>query len=349
MTTDYEPTAPLFFNAKVGRYLFVLLLWGVAVYLFLPRIAAMKHALLVILSLRIPFVALSVGMQLLSYLGSGYLLRAVVEPATKQISVIDGALITAGANSVGTLGGGVLGTAGMTYLWLGRRGVSAGSAGLGGWLPIFLNNIVLAIMSLAGLMVVVRLGKTSGVLLVGFALIFFTLGASLTLLIVSLRYRDKLVPIAIAIAGFIGRLRRKPPARDKIEAGVGQLLEGWDALVQGGWRGPTLGAILNTGFDMLSLGFLFWATGYRINVPVLVAGYGIPQLLGKFTIVLGGVGVVEAGMVALYALLGAPKESAVVAVLAYRLLSFWVPTLVGVALVPYLGRWAGTSGGPSGT
>ena len=44
--------------------------------------------------------------------------------------------MTAGANSVGTLGGGVLGTAGMTYLWLSRRGVSAGAAGLGGWLPI---------------------------------------------------------------------------------------------------------------------------------------------------------------------------------------------------------------------
>ena len=49
---------------------------------------------------------------------------------------------------------------------------------------------------------------------------------------------------------------------------------------------------------------------------MLVAGYGIPQLLGKFTVILGGIGVVEAGVVGLYTLLGAPKPSAVVAVLA---------------------------------
>lgn len=53
-------------------------------------------------------------------------------------------------------------------------------------------------------------------------------------------------------------------------------------------------------------------------------------------------------MVGLYTLLGAPKPSAVVAVLAYRLLSFWIPTLVGVALIPYLERGNGSSSRPTG-
>jgi uncharacterized protein (TIRG00374 family) len=106
--------------------------------------------------------------------------------------------------------------------------------------------------------------------------------------------------------------------------------------LSGGWRRPAVGAILNTGFDLLTLGFLFWAAGYRINAAVLVAGYGIPQLLGKSTVILGGVGVVEASMVGLYTLLGAPKPSTVIVVLAYRLFSFWIPTLVGIALIPYL-------------
>jgi hypothetical protein len=34
--------------------------------------------------------------------------------------------MTLAANSVGTLGGGASGTAGMTYLWLRRRGVNCG-------------------------------------------------------------------------------------------------------------------------------------------------------------------------------------------------------------------------------
>lgn len=347
MTMDFDLAAPLS-KAKVKRYLLALLLWGLAVYFFLPRFAAMKHALVVISNLRFPFVALSFGAQLLSYLGSGYLLKTVVKLTAKPISVIDGALMTAGANSVGTLGGGVLGTAGMTYLWLNRRGVSAGAAGLGGWLPIFLNNIVLAVVSLAGLIVTVHLRKSTGVLVAGFTLVVLTLTAGLTVVILCLRYREKLAPIAIAIVGFSAKLRRKPPPRERIEAGVGQLLEGWDALVQGGWHGPVVGAILNTGFDMLSLGLFFWAAGYRISAAILVAGYGIPQLLGKVTVILGGVGVVEASMVGLYTLFGAPKPSAVIAVLAYRLFSFWLPTLVGIGLIPYLGRWTGTSDGPTG-
>ena len=98
-------------------------------------------------------------------------------------------------------------------------------------------------------------------------------------------------------------------------------------------------------FDILTLASLFWAAGYRIRLAVLVAGYGIPQLLGKLTVVLGGVGVVETSMVGLYTLLGTPKPSAVVIVLAYRLFSFWIPTLVGIALIPYLEHWTGYSDG----
>ena len=346
MTADLELAIPLPAKSKVKRYLFVLILSGLAIYFFLSRFAAMGHAFQVISNLRIPFVALSIAAQLLSYVGSGYLLRTVVRLASKPISIVDGALMTAGANSVGTLGGGVIGTAGMAYLWLRRRGVNAGAAGLGGWLPIFLNNAVLAIVSLAGLIIIIHHKKSSGVIVAGFALVLLILGGALTSLILGLVFRARLGPAAIALAGIFVRFRHKPPPRAKIEAAVGHLLEGWDALLQGGWRGPATGAILNAGFDMLTLYLLFFAAGHQISAAVLVAGYGIPQLLGKLTVILGGVGVVEASMVGLYALLGAPRPTAVVVVLAYRLFSFCLQTLVGIALIPYFERSTGTSGGP---
>jgi len=347
MAADLEPAIPLPPKTKVRRYLFALILSGLAIYFCLSRFAAMGHAFQVIANLRIPSVALSIAAQLLSYVGSGYLLRTVVRLASKPISIVDGALMTAAANSVGTLGGGVIGTAGMTYLWLRRRGVNAGAAGLGGWLPIFLNNAVLAIVSLARLIIIIQHKKSSGVIVAGFALVLLILGGALTSLVLGLVFRARLGPVAIAVAGFFAKFRHKPPARAKIEAAVGHLLEGWDALLQGGWRRPAAGAILNTGFDMLTLYFLFFAAGHQISAAVLVAGYGIPQLLGKLTVILGCVGVVEASMVGLYALLGAPRPTAVVVVLAYRLFSFWLPTLVGIALIPYLERWTGTSGGPT--
>ena len=347
-TADLDRPAALSPKSKVRRYLFALILSGLAIYFFLSRFAAMGHAFQVISNLKIPFLALSIAAQLLSYAGSGYLLRTVVRLASKPISIVDGAIMTAGANSVGTLGGGVIGTAGMAYLWLRRRGVNAGAAGLGGWLPIFLNNTMLAIVSLVGLIVIIHHKKSSGVIVAGFALVLVILGGGLASLILGLIYRARLGAVAIAVAGFFGKFRHKPPTHSKITSAVGHLLEGWDALIEGGWRGPAVGAILNTGFDMLTLDFLFLAAGHPIRFAVLVAGYGIPQLLGKLTVILGGVGVVEASMAGLYALLGVPRPISVVVVLAYRLLSFWLPTLVGIASIPYLERWAETSGGITG-
>jgi hypothetical protein len=66
---------------------------------------------------------------------------------------------------------------------------------------------------------------------------------------------------------------------------------------------------------MLTLEFLFWSADYHVSPAVLVAGYGVPQLLGKATVILGGIGVVESGMVGLYAVVGVPKACAIVAFL----------------------------------
>ena len=322
-------------RSKLRRNLFLLILLGLAVYFLLPQFAKIGHAFQVVSTLKIPLVALSLGAQALSYLGSGYLLRTVVKLAAKSVSVVDGALLTAGANSIGTLGGGILGTAGMTYLWLRRRGVNSGVAGLGGWLPIFLNNATLAVVSLAGLAVLALLKKSSGVLVVGLCFAIFILAGGAGFLLWCLAFREKLLPVAMGITGFLAKLRRKAQDRPATEAAVGLLLEGWDALLQGGWHGPALGALLNIGFDMLTLALLFLAAGHGVNIAVLVAGYGVPQLLGKLTVILGGIGVVEATMIGLYSTLGVPRPIAVVVVLAYRLVSFWLPTLVGIGLATY--------------
>jgi uncharacterized protein (TIRG00374 family) len=329
---------PIPSKTKWRRNLFLLILAGLAVYFFLPQFARIGHAFQVISTLKIPLVTLAVGAQVLSYLGSGYLLRTVVRLAAKPVSVVEGALLTAGANSVGTLGGGVLGTAGMTYLWLRRRAVNSGAAGLGAWLPVFLNNAGLAVVSLTGLAILVSLNKSSGVLVAALCFAIFILGGGAGLLLWCLVCREELLPMAMRITGLIAKLRHKVQDRPATEAAVGLLLEGWDALLKGGWRGPVLGALINIGFDMLTLAFLFLATGHGVTVAVLVSGYGVPQLLGKITVILGGVGVVEATMVGLYSTLGVPRPIAVVVVLAYRLLSFWLPTLAGVALATYFER-----------
>lgn len=309
---------------------------GLALYLVLPQFAKIQQALEVVSGLSIPFVTLSLGAEALSYLASGYLLRTVVRRGDTPVSVVDGALLTVGANTVGTLGGGVLGTAGLTYLWLRGRGVSPGTAGLGGWIPIFLNNATLAAVSLIGLFTLILLKRFSGVLVLALVLALLILAGGFGTLLWCITHREKITTLATKMARLAAKIRRRPVDPGAIEAAIAHSLESWDALSDGGWAGPATGAALNTGFDMLTLELLFLSAGHSVNPLVLIAGYGVPQLLGKVTVVLGGVGVVEASMVGLFGILGVATPVAVVVVIVYRLFSFWIPTLAGVALVPYL-------------
>ncbi len=52
--------------------------------------------------------------------------------------------------------------------------------------------------------------------------------------------------------------------------------------------------------------------------------------LGSLLPLPGGIGGVEGGMIGAFAAFGEPAGRAVIAVLAYRAISFWLPTLPGV-------------------
>jgi uncharacterized protein (TIRG00374 family) len=53
--------------------------------------------------------------------------------------------------------------------------------------------------------------------------------------------------------------------------------------------------------------------------------------LGSLLPLPGGIGGVEGGMIGAFVAFGIPAKSAVIAVLAYRAISFWLPTLPGIA------------------
>jgi uncharacterized protein (TIRG00374 family) len=91
-----------------------------------------------------------------------------------------------------------------------------------------------------------------------------------------------------------------------------------------------LGAVAYWGFDIAVLGVCFHAFGTIVPVAVLVVAYFLGTL-GNLLPLPGGIGGVEGGMIAAFVAFGVPARSAVVAVLAYRAISFWLPTLPGIA------------------
>lgn len=78
------------------------------------------------------------------------------------------------------------------------------------------------------------------------------------------------------------------------------------------------------------------ARGMVITLAAFSIGLVAGGVVGTVAATYRWVGGVEAGMAALYHGLGVPEAVTVVVVLAYRMMSFWLPTLVGFPLIPYL-------------
>jgi uncharacterized protein (TIRG00374 family) len=89
-----------------------------------------------------------------------------------------------------------------------------------------------------------------------------------------------------------------------------------------------LGAIGYWGFDIAAL----WASLHAFGNPppfgAVVMAYFIGQLANVIPLP-GGIGGVEGGMIGALIAFGSPGSLAILGVLAYRLISFWLPTLPG--------------------
>ena len=97
------------------------------------------------------------------------------------------------------------------------------------------------------------------------------------------------------------------------------------------------------GFDYLGLVCCLAAVGARPDPSLVVLAYSAAMLLALIPFTPGGLGFVEAGLTGLLTLAGASAHQAVVATLAYRLLTFWLPLpLGGIAYLLHRRRYGAT-------
>jgi uncharacterized membrane protein YbhN (UPF0104 family) len=83
-------------------------------------------------------------------------------------------------------------------------------------------------------------------------------------------------------------------------------------------------------FDLLALEMAIQAVGAHPRYSLVLLAYVAAQLLAQIPITPGGLGVVEAGLTATLALAGVRGGDAAVAVLAYRLVSYWLMLPAGL-------------------
>ena len=323
-------------RVQLGRYLPLLLVLGLAVNLLLPQIATLEHSLQVVREMAVWWVVLAVIAQVLSRLSSGYLFWAVVALVGQRLSVVRGALIGMAAASIGLVAGGLIGSTAATYRWVRGSGVNAEGAGLAGGVPTLLSNGALVIISVFGLIHLLLVHELSRLQAIIFGLTLLVLGLVVLGMLWGVQHRSRLTNVALWTSVHWARLRHQPYDPSTVQTGTERLFNAWDALRTGDWRRPVAGAVLTVAFDMLTLYLIFIAAGHPVSPGILLAGYGLPLLLGRLSILPGGLGIVEGTMTVLYDGLGVPNPITVVVILAYRAISFWLPALLGFLFASYL-------------
>ena len=320
---------------RLGRVLTLLLL-GVGVHLLLPQLAEVPRAMSVIRNMAWSLLGVAIATQIISYVGNGYLLRTLVADSEHSLSLPRSVAIIVASGSVGMVAGGVAGVIAAMVRWLHAARVNKGDAIIAGIFVIQITNVVIMGTSLVGLAYLLAEHEVTGLQVAGFGFMVATLALAVGFVALARRDPSRLAHVLERVAHPLAKLLRRPVTPGRLESQITAALAIWDRRRARGWLRPLLAAGADTGFDMLSLLALFYAAGHPISLGVLLVGYGLPLLLGKVTFLPGGVGVVELTMAALYGGFGVPQEVLVVVVLAYRLLSFWFPALLGFVLVPFL-------------
>jgi uncharacterized membrane protein YbhN (UPF0104 family) len=130
------------------------------------------------------------------------------------------------------------------------------------------------------------------------------------------------LPVFLARATGDGRIARAARALGR---GVSEALR----LLRTGNPAIVLGSLGYWAFDNLVLWACFRGFGVHLALTVVLMGYLIGQLGGLLPIP-GGLGGVEGGLVGTLVVYGVSLRDAVAAVLAYRVIQFWIPLLLSL-------------------
>ena len=308
-----------------GRVLF-LLVTLVSFYFLLPSLLEVFTSWRQLLDLEPVWVAVAVGVEALSFLATWELQRIALQTrgwfavSTSQLAGnAFGRIIPGGLAAAGALQYRMLVRAGLP----GRRIASGVTA-----VSVLLFGTVLALPLLSVPAILAGTPVPSGLEQAAY------LGAGVFLLMVVAGvavfvWDAPLAWVGRAAEAILNRTtRRKQPV-----SGVADRLQrerdGLRVAFGARWQAALLAAAGKWIFDYLALIACLRAVGAQPDPSLVLLAYVAAALLGMIPFTPGGLGFVEAGLTGLLALAGVGASAAVVATLAYRLVSFWLPIPAG--------------------
>jgi uncharacterized protein (TIRG00374 family) len=139
-------------------------------------------------------------------------------------------------------------------------------------------------------------------------------------------------PLAMVGSLVQGILNHIPRRRKKTENLGARLLRQRDDIRAALGRNWLMAVLLiggRLGFDYLCLLGVLRATGSNPRPSLVLLAYAAAGVIALVPLTPGGLGIVEASLSGLLVLAGVHAGSALVATLAYRLISYWLPLLAG--------------------
>ena len=294
------------FKFSFGRIFFVVSI-GLLLYIVLPKLGRIEKTLLLVKSANLIFIFIALIGSFLNYAMAAFALRGIVKERLSYWAFL-------ASNFAATFVSGIAPQAigGVFFMerFLEKNKVKKATAitvlainsFAGGFVHFVLAVIVLVFVTKTGIHLSSIIRKPPKWVL------YLVLSLLVVLLVLFfVRLRKGLDFIKKSFESF--KLLEKEPKR------IGRLL---------------LGCFGVTFFDIFALAFSLWA--FKASIPLLqvAAVYLVGAAIGAASPTPGGLGAVEAALVAGLLAFGLPVEEAVPGVLIYRLLTFWLPILAGV-------------------
>jgi hypothetical protein len=321
---------------KWVRWLVMLALLALAVHLIIPQLGNLHDSARVLRTMKPWAVGLAVLSEILSYVALGYMMKRIVG-LTGQVLTLHRAFgVTLASGAVGLIAGGLVGIGGSSFRWLRDAGIRAEGALLAGWLPTLLNAATIAVFALIGMVELVIFQRLTPALWIAFGLSLGLLVVVTAALFWASGHRDKAKQILCRWQEKWARIRKKQPDPEHLMATIDRLFDAFHILKTRGWKAPVAAAAVGVLLDMGAMFWLYVAARNLVTPGKLLSGYALPLLIGKVAVIPGGIGVVEGTMIALYHGFGVPTATALLVVLAYRVIAFWMPNLLGMGIIPLL-------------
>jgi uncharacterized protein (TIRG00374 family) len=325
-----------------GR-IFMLLLGGLSLYLLAPKLMSVLTSWPELKTLKPGWLLLALGFEMMSYL-SLWAMQRVALHTTSWFSVGTSQLASGAVG--GVVPGGAATAGAVAYQMLTKAGVATTDVGAGLAASAVASTAAVCAMPILALPGILGGAAAPDGLLQALYVGVAAFVAVAVLAAAAFAWDKPLLITGRAARWVIRRVRRDAAAdlpehllaqRDRMKTTFGRR-----------WQVALTGAIGKVGFDYLALVCCLGAVGVRPNPSLVLLAYIAGALLAQIPITPGGLGFVEAGLTGMLVAAGVSGQDALVATLAYRLVSFWLPLPVGgIAYLLFRRRYGSLPGDSS--